>query len=52
MDKSMKDFKEWFNDTTGWEVSEYPNRESVTLMWDAWQAGRTQLLEDMCNDTD
>lgn len=47
MDKSRQNFEEWFNEETGWETTEYPNREVVILLWQAWQYGRIALLEEL-----
>lgn len=47
MDKSRQNFEDWFNEETGWETMEYPNRETVILLWQAWQYGRIALLEEL-----
>lgn len=37
---SRESFNEYFEEHTGWDPSDYPNKSYVEDLWDFWQAGR------------
>ena len=40
MEDMSQEFKDWYEEETGWEVEQAPNHDVTELLWLAWQAGR------------
>jgi len=40
VDKSREQFLESFEEMTGWEFEDYPNKSERDFAWEMWQASR------------
>lgn len=56
MTTSREQFEQAFEDVTGWELSEHPDRsycEDLNLIWEAaWAASRAALVVDIASHTE
>ncbi|QPI18237.1 hypothetical protein POP15_189 [Pectobacterium phage POP15] len=46
MSKLRQQFNDYFEEETGWEPSEHPNKQYVADLWDAFQAGHNAWSDD------
>ena len=40
---SREQFEDKFEEITGWEADEYPNRDYVDTLWQIWDASRAEI---------
>lgn len=40
---SREQFEDKFEEITGWEADEYPNRDYVDTLWSIWDASRAAI---------
>ncbi|EAB7564156.1 hypothetical protein BXE05_13755 [Salmonella enterica subsp. enterica] len=43
MEESRKQFLEEFEEITGWEARDYPNKDVLNLCWQFWLASRAAI---------
>ncbi|WP_312227606.1 hypothetical protein [Pseudescherichia sp.] len=45
-------FEAWFEEHTGWDAEDYPNKYLLDVCWEAWQASREALKAEQGQDSE
>lgn len=43
MERMSQEFREWYEEETGWDIEEAPNHDVTEILWLAWQASRAAV---------
>lgn len=49
MERMSQEFREWYEEETGWDIEEAPNHDVTEILWLAWQASREAVEIELPN---